>query len=282
MIPGREALGWSKELWDRLDHAVSSESKRSSVAATILPLVGPLPDAVTVPADVIDADRLAIAEDLTRPLVELSASFTLTTAQVAGEAHLLTATSLATRAANLLAIAEDTLIFRGDAGKDSAVFKFVKQRQSAGDGLVVSADEEIVVHPVDAGTSRYGERTFAAVAEGCAHLQSKGHYGPYALVLHDEIYADTFAPLAGTLVSPADRIKPLVTQGYVGSGALPRSIGILLSVGGNTVDLVIATDAAVDFMNLDGAGLFHFRVWERFALRVKDKTALIRLRFASK
>jgi len=85
----------------------------------------------------------------------------------------------------------------------------------------------------------------------------------------DAVYADTFAPLPSTLVSPADRIKPLVVQGYVGSGALPPSTGILISVGGNTIDLALATDAAVDFMNVDGAGLSHFRVWERFALRVK-------------
>jgi uncharacterized linocin/CFP29 family protein len=278
VTPETEALGWSQDIWDRLDEAVSSESKRSSIASTILPLVGPLPSAVTVPGDVIDADRLAIAEHLTRPIVELSAEFTLTTAQVAGEASLLTATSLATRAANLLAQAEDTLIFQGDAGNKLPVFTFVSQRQLAGDGLVASAPEEIVVQPIAA--NHYGERTFAAVAEGCAHLQAKGQYGPYALALQDAVYADTFAPLPGTLVSPADRIKPLVTQGYVGSGALPPSIGILLSVGGNTIDLVLARDAAVFFMNVDSAGLSHFRVWERFALRIKDNTALIRLRFA--
>jgi hypothetical protein len=90
-MPGREAVGWSQDIWDRLDEAVSSESKRSSIASTILPLVGLLPNAVTVPGDVIDADQLAIAEDLTRPIVELAAEFTLTTAQVAGEASLLTA-----------------------------------------------------------------------------------------------------------------------------------------------------------------------------------------------
>jgi len=280
MTPGREALGWSQDAWDRLDEAVSNESKRSSIASSILPLIGPLPNAVTVPGDVIDADKLAIAEDLTLPIVELTAEFTLTTAQVAGEASLLTATSLATRAANLVAQAEDALIFQGDAGNASAVFTFVSQRQRAGAGLVASAPAEIVVEPTTAGGNQYGENTFAAVAQAYALLQSKGHYGPYALALHDAVYADTFAPLPSTLVSPADRIKPLVVQGYVGSGALPPSTGILISVGGNTIDLALATDAAVDFMNVDGAGLSHFRVWERFALRVKDRTALIRLRFS--
>ena len=80
----------------------------------------------------------------------------------------------------------------------------------------------------------------------------------------------------------ADRIRPLVTQGYFGTGALPRQTGVLLSVGGNTVDLVLASDATVDFSQVDGDGLWRFRVFERFALRVKERSAVLRLRFAGK
>jgi uncharacterized linocin/CFP29 family protein len=279
---GRGALSWTQDVWDRLDQTVHSEIKRSSVAAGILPLVGPLSDALTVPADLIDSDRLAIAEDRVLPLVELSAEFTLTPAQVEGEAQLLTATSLAARAANLLAQAEDALLFQGDSAQDAPVFKFVQRQHSAGKGLVDSAEDEIEVHPVDPSSGRYSERTFAAVAEAYARLQSRGHYGPYALALRDEVYADTFAPLAGTLVSPADRIRPLVTQGFVGAGTLPLATGVFLSAGGNTVDLVIANDATTAFTQVDGEGRFHFRVVERFALRIKDRTALVRLRFADK
>lgn len=278
----RDAVGWSQDVWDRIDKAVGDEARRSSLAATMLPLVGPLPAALTVPADVMAGNPLAIAEDGVRPLVELSVEFTLTPTQVAGEANLLTATSLATRAANLLAQAEDLLIFQGDAGQNAPLFKIVKQRQSPGPGLVDSADEEIAVQPVQAGSRHYGEHLFAAVAKGCAHLQAKGQYGPYALALHDQIYADSFAPLAGTLVTPADRIKPLVTQGFAGTGALPPHTGVLVSVGGNTVDLALASDAAVDFSQVDGDGLSRFRVSERFALRVKERAAVVRLRFATK
>jgi len=278
----RDAVGWSQEVWDRIDKAVGDESKRSSLAASFLPLVGPLPGALTVPADVIAGNPLAIAEDGVRPLVELSVEFTLTPTQVSNEANLLTATSLATRAANYLAQAEDILIFQGAPGQSAPIFKIVKRRQSPGPGLLDSADEEITVRPVEPGGKHYGEHLFAAVAKGCAHLQAKGQFGPYALALHDEIYADSFAPLAGTLVTPADRIKPLVVQGFAGTGALPAQTGVLLSVGGNTVDLAIASDAAVDFSQVDGDGLSRFRVAERFTLRVKEKASVIRLRFASK
>jgi len=278
----RDAVGWGQELWDRIDKAVGDEAKRSSLAAQFLPLVGPLAGALTVPADVIAYSPLSIAEDRVRPLVELSAEFTLTPTQVAGEANLLTATSLATRAANLVAQAEDVLIFQGDAGQNAPVFNLVKRRQSPGQGLLDAAEEEITVQPVDPGEQHYGEHLFAAVATGCAHLQGKGQFGPYALALHDEVYADSFAPLAGSLTAPADRIKPLVAQGYFGTGALPRQTGVLLSVGGNTVDLVLASDATVDFSQVDGDGLWRFRVFERFALRVKEGSAVLRLRFTGK
>ena len=278
----RDAVGWTQSVWDGIDKAVGDEAKRSSIAATFIPLVGPLQGALTVPSDIIADNPLSIAEDGVRPLVELSVEFTLTPTQVSGETSLLTASSLATRAANLLAQAEDVLIFQGDAGLSSPLFKLVKRRQSPGPGLVDAADEEIEVQPIAPASRHYGENLFAAVAEGCARLQAKGQYGPYALALHDAIYADSFAPLAGTLATPADRIRLLVAQGFVGTGALPPQTGVLLSVGGNTVDLVIANDTTVDFSQIDADGLSRFRAFERFALRVKESASIVRLRFATK
>jgi uncharacterized linocin/CFP29 family protein len=279
---GRESLDWTPEVWDRLDKAVYGEVQRTSVAAGFLPLVGPVKDALTVSADVIEGDRLAIAEGQVRPIVELWVDFTMTPAQVQAEAELSAAMTLATRGANLLAQAEDSLIFRGDAGRESPVFALVRMRQSAGLGLVDGAEDEIEVRPIDAASGHYGERTFASVAEGYSRLQARGQYGPYALALHDKVYADTLVPLAGTLVTPADRIRPLVSQGFVGSGALPPSTGVLVSVGGSTVDLVIGNDATTGFSQIGAEGLYHFRVSERFVLRIKDRAALVRLRFAAK
>jgi uncharacterized linocin/CFP29 family protein len=278
---GRDLLDWAPEVWDRLDKAVFNEVKRSCVAATFLPLVGPVGDVLTVPADVIDAEVLAIAEGEVRPISELSVEFSMTPAQVQAEAQLSTATTLATRCANLLSQAEDSLIFQGGAALSTQVFRLVHVRQPIDTGLVEAAEDEINVHPVEA-PNRYGERTFAAVAEGYARLQARGHYGPYALALNDTVYADTFAPLAGTLVAPADRIRPLVSQGFVGSGVIPPSTGVLVSVGGSTVDLVIGSDAALGFSRIGTDGLYHFRVSERLTLRIKDRTALVRLRFAAK
>ncbi|MGH8604143.1 MAG: encapsulin, partial [Gammaproteobacteria bacterium] len=114
----------------------------------------------------------------------------------------------------------------------------------------------------------------------------QAHYGPYALVLRTEPYADTYAPVltnqanvANTLVITADRIKPLVTAGYYGTGTLREFTGILVSLGGNTVDLVIGMDATTAFLQEDTQGRYRLRLYQRFALRLKDQTAVIRLEF---
>ena len=133
----------------------------------------------------------------------------------------------------------------------------------------------------------YGPNTFTAVAKAYSKLQAVGHYGPYALVLETIPYADTFAPLPATLTLTADRIRPLVTDGYFGTGTMPPNpsppvapyFGVLLSLGGNTMDLVMGVEPVTAFQQEDTTGNFRFRVVHRFALRVKDPTAIVILQF---
>jgi hypothetical protein len=117
------------------------------------------------------------------------------------------------------------------------------------------------------------------------------------LVLQTTPYADTYAPLPATLTLTADRIKPLVTAGFFGTGTLPPNpapaparpalpvppgppfFGVLVSLGGNTMDLVAGLEPIAAFMQEDTNGNFRFRVLERFALRVKDTTGIIVLQF---
>lgn len=166
---------------------------------------------------------------------------------------------------------------------------------------------------------RWGENTFGAVSEAYARLQggeglAQAHYGPYALVLHFIPYADTYAPLPTTLIMPADRIARLVTKFYgkgmyshdkemsdenmhaygnnghsihaygqgthfYGTGTLPQLRGLLVSLGGNTMDLVVGMDAKAEYLTQDSEGNYCFRVYERFVLRLKDRSATIRLEF---
>jgi uncharacterized linocin/CFP29 family protein len=280
MANGRDKLEWSEPVWQNIDQAVHEEAVRAEISSKFIPLRGPFPDALTVPADVIDTEAMTIDEGLTKPLIELWVDFALTPQQVAGEEHLATAMTLATRAANFLSTAEDLLILQGDGALKGEFFKRVRYRGGpAGAGLLNSATQVIEVEPLEAGTKRYGEKTFEAVARAYSFLQSKGHNGPYALVLHSDIYADTFAPLPNMLVMPADRIRPLVTQGFHGTGTLPQANGLLVSVGGNTMDLVVGINPTTVFQQVDNSGIHRFRVFERFALRIKDPSSMVRLQF---
>lgn len=311
---GRDKLPWSQGIWNRIDQAVHGECQRTKVAMKFIPLNGPLPSGeLTVPADTIETDgqTLLVNEAAVTPLIELWVEFTLTPQQVNREEELMTAVTLATRAANLVSQAEDVVLFRGQAAIDPGprqhpLFQGKKVRARsgpAGIGLLNAPDmpvQSVKVPPLaprypddEKEPKRYGERTFSAVSDAYARLQSgrdlaQAHYGPYALVLHNEPYADTYAPLPTTLIMPVDRIAPLMTEGFYGTGTLPafgdtprdrKTQGILVSLGGNTMDLVVGMDAMTAFMQEDPEGRYRFRVYERFALRLKDKTAIMRLEF---
>jgi uncharacterized linocin/CFP29 family protein len=213
-------------------------------------------------------------------LVELGIEFGLTRQQTAAEAQNLTGIALATRAANLLAQAEDVVLLSGEAAFKNPLFKRVQRRSGdAGKGLLGAAGRSVTVEPASDNPKRYVEHTFDAVVEGYSLLQQQGHNGPYALALRSEMYADTFASLPTSLVMPADRITPLVSLGMFGTGMLPPSTGVLVSVGGNTMDLIVGVEPITEFLQVSTEGLYRFRVFERFALRVKDTSAIVRLDF---
>jgi len=284
---GRDKLPWESRLWDRIDQAVNKEGERIRIARRFIPWV-PMPDALTTPADTIGVDAtglLKVDPGLTVPLIEIWVEFALTKEQVEAEEQLATAVTLATRATNLLAQAEDALIFQGQGAIDnSPIFKEKKVHHRAGPagpGLLNNAPSIPDVEPSEDSDNRvsYGERTFTAVTRAYSDLQKAGQYGPYALVLHTDIYADTYAPLEKTLIMPADRIRPLMDKGFFGTGTLPPLSGLLLSVDGNTIDLVIGRNAATAFMQEERGELYLFRVFERFAVRDKDATGRVKLGF---
>jgi uncharacterized linocin/CFP29 family protein len=290
---GRDKLSWGQELWDRIDQAVHAEAQRAKVAAKFLPMVGPIGEALTVAADRIDEDTMTVQEGDYIPVLEIWAEFGLTKPQVEQEERLGTAVTLATRATNLLAQAEDLLIFQGAAAVRHVLFRNnrvrLRTQPNAVARLTAAANEEVVRAAVripangdppeaDRVRWRYSELIASGVARAYATLQSQGHYGPYALVLHTDPYADTFEPLANTLIMPADRIKPLVAAGFHGTGTLPERTGVLVSLGGNTMDLVMGVAPTTAVMQEDSNGLWRLRVLERFALRLKDSSAVVRLR----
>jgi uncharacterized linocin/CFP29 family protein len=272
---GREALNWSAETWTAIDRAMHEENLRAGVTAKVIPLLGPLPDALAVPAETIDAGTMTVDEDRLLPLVELSIEFALTRKQVDLEHELGTAVTLTRRAASLLTQAEDLAVLQGDAAlANGQLPNRVRVKGATGPGLVAAATDTI-------GGDGGPEGIFRAVAEAYALLQARSHTGPYGLLLEPERYAATVEPVEGTSVLVSERIRGLV-QGFFGTAALPEDSGVLVSVGGDTIDLVVGADPALAFLAIDGDDRFRFRVFERFALRVKDPSACVRLELAGR
>lgn len=310
---GRERVPWVPEIWDRIDRAVHDEMCRVGIGRRFLPLV-PAADSLTVPADRVTQVRssasalsavlstvLTVDEAAVTAVIEIFTEFALTKQQVAAEETLQTAVTLAIRAANLLVQGEDLLLLQGDTvRREDSLFTDGRIQSRAGPGpggLANIAQDDPTINPallaIEVPFARgetYGENTFAAVAQAYSELQARGHYGPYALVLPTKAYADAFAPLENTLILTADRLLPIVEGRFYGTGTLPegvlvgdrpalKDIGVLLSIGGNTLDLAFGRAATTEFLQEDGQGFSRFRVYERFALRDKDTTGRVALLF---
>jgi hypothetical protein len=52
-----DPLGWNSTTWDTLKQAVHEKTQRTKIAQKILPLHGPMPDALNVPYDITEEDR---------------------------------------------------------------------------------------------------------------------------------------------------------------------------------------------------------------------------------
>lgn len=307
----RDKVPWATALWDRIDKAVDAEMERTVIARRFIPIVSATPETLTVaadtvsvnpgPADRINAGLLQVNATAITEMLEVWVEFSLTKQQVEREEKMMTGVTLAIQAANLLAQGEDLIINQGnDVLGYNPLFLDGRIHTRDGPGPVGLANRKslpnngepdantgytggvIMVAFTNQKESRYGEKTFGAAEEAYARLQGRGHYGPYALILPPKPNADTRAPLSNTLIMPADRIMSLVDNKFFGTGTLPEIpelFGVMLSWGGNAIDLVIGRDATTSFLQEDTQGLYRFRVFERFALRDKNPTSRFLLKF---
>jgi uncharacterized linocin/CFP29 family protein len=315
---------WSDDTWKAIHKVVNDEIRKVQVSK-FLPQHRVSPKSTTVPSDTVlnqilsgeQLSTLTIDEGATTRLNEIWTEFALTPQQVHETANAkspqdTSAATLARRAAQYLALAEDLVVFQGNNGYPVPFFsQNVRHSMPPVDGGLLSLTggpylspyPPIKVQPLGNPSStgvQYGENTLTAVTQAISTLASQGQPGPYALVLNTTPYADLFAAVgSGSLVVTADRIAPLITAGMFGTSTVPPSAGlpgswagsqlkppqrdtyygVLVSLGGNTMDLVVGLEATTHFLQQDPNGLWRFRVIERFALRLKDVAAVQVLEF---
>ena len=274
-------VSWTDEQWARVQQVIQQEASRARVAATFLPLVGSLPpgtDFVRKEAVSYAQGQIHIDDKSTVQLATLQVKVPLRGAQVA-DPDMTSALTLFRRAANVLARLEDAVVFRGIVKKGN---RFTIDGDLKPEIWEIRAYEiarglfDANSPPVHIGANT-GEALVTAVSTAIANLEGQGHFGPFAVVLGQDLFllAQTPAP---SLALPQDRIIPFLAGGsLLRSSVLPPKGGVVVALGGAPVELVIAKDVTLDFLQQTEEGDYLFRVLEKLVLRVKEPEAIVRL-----
>jgi uncharacterized linocin/CFP29 family protein len=289
MTADNPQIPWTDEQWSRAQQVVQEEATRARVAATFLPLVGPLPGSTDfVRRELINyppGGQIAIDDRNIWQLATLQIRVPVRGAQMA-DPEMTSALALFRRAANVLARLEDAVVFRGlvqpggpgtpvvpAAGAPPPIWQITGGEALR--GLLDPANQPVVVGPPPPNR---GERLVRAVSQAIGLLEGNGHFGPFTVVLGQGLFVIAQSPDPASMVLPQDRILPLLGGGsLLRSTTLPVGAGVVVALGGTPVELVVATDLCLQFLQISPAPEFVFRVCEKVALRVKEPPAIITL-----
>jgi uncharacterized linocin/CFP29 family protein len=302
---------WTDEQWARVNQVIQEEAKRARVAATFLPLYGPL-DADTdfvrrqeisyppvddglakfaaapaAPIVAAEPQRLWIDDRDTMRLATLQVIVPVRNAQMA-DPELASAMALFRRAANVIARLEDAVVFRGLTSTSEPqggisglprIWQITGALQARGIWLEDRPDGSIsVARTPEEGR---GQRLVGAISKAIGQLEERGQFGPFAAVLGQQLFLVAQTPDSQSLVLPQDRIIP-----FLGGGPLLRSStldasdgfsGVVVALGGAPLELVVASDISLQFLQVSADPAFLFRVSEKIALRIRESDAIVQL-----
>jgi uncharacterized linocin/CFP29 family protein len=113
----------------------------------------------------------------------------------------------------------------------------------------------------------------AGVLNAISALQGAGHFGSYACVLGDNLFAQACSP-TGSLILPRDRLLPFLDGQLHRSSTIPPNYGVVVALSGAPIELVVASEIKVRFLHQNAEPRFVFRVAEKIALRIKELSAI--------
>lgn len=317
MTTDNPQVPWTDEQWARVNKVVQEEASRARMAATFLPLLGPLPGDTDFVREGLIQYQAAPPPNIgirDRPVIQLATlqvKVPVRGAQMA-DPEMTSVLALFRRAANVLARLEDAVVFRGLVPDPLNPGRFAPpinvgpppplgaQRVWEITGGEVSRGLWTVPLPwaqwvfIQPGLAGPDERLVRGIAQAIGRLEAGGHFGPFAVVLDRRVFLVAVTPTPA-LVLPQDRILP-----FLGGGPLLRSStldnalllaiqipnlqfhvvfpsGVVVALGGEPVELVIATDVCVQFLQVTADPVFVFRVCEKMALRIKEPEAIMQL-----
>ena len=275
-------LNWTDAQWQKVNDAVAEAFSKASVASAFLPMYGPLSGSAEIvrnerliesspksPTIRLDADHDAV----NLKLVNLTVNVELSNEQVNDET-LSNALLAFRRAANILALEEDRVVLSGyGRGLEDEDSKYVAN----GGGLKPQkglADLPVrLVFPTidDQPREMIGAAVVPAVVESIGVLEERSNPGPFACVLGSRLFSYVHTP-SDSLVLPADRITPQLKGGpLLRSGMMDANTGVVVSLAGNAIDIVVGTPPSAQFLHRKADAKYLFRVYQRFVLRIRDE-----------
>lgn len=178
------------------------------------------------------------------------------------------AMALSTKAAYLVALAEDYVLLHGAAAADFL------------DKLNVSYDEstlKLQVGLFSQAQKQVHKPVLDSIIDGIRQLRDRNHHGEYCAIVSPDLYQEAFAPRHNTLDAPIYEIRPLLKKsGFMYSPAAPPKTGVVFSLGGRTIDLAVPVDARAE-LDDEEKGVAILRVVEQLRLRMNDETAVVSL-----
>lgn len=311
-------LGWTEDHWNRICSTVVEEAQKARVAAQALPSTGPEDKSVVaVPRyEVTTAGgELEANSDPDLYLTRISVNVALRSHEIADH-QLGAALQMFRRAANVIARAEDALVFYGrrsttlnpvksafnylapglpaifsftdDTHNVHGIFQWLVGPTALGDpGLPLKRGIARRPDPVEkqfrAGLTAkekggsLGDGAVNTIVAAITAIEANGFYGPFACCLGRTLFEAICTP-APSLVLPRDRILPFLQGPLLRASALHPDDGVVIALAGNPVELVVASEIHVRFLQVNESGHALFRVSERVAVRIKNPGAIQRIR----
>lgn len=123
------------------------------------------------------------------------------------------------------------------------------------------------------GPNPAGDAVVARVSDAIGRLEATAHLGPFACVLGHQYFTAVQTPRNGVL--PQDQILPFLGGGpLLRSSVVPQDCGLVIALAGAPIDLVVATDISVSFLQVTTDPYFVFRVYEKMVLRINQPDAI--------
>ena len=127
----------------------------------------------------------------------------------------------------------------------------------------------------DAAGDRRRPELVSGIVDAIQRLETRGHFGPFAVVLGHNLFRIATSP-SRSLVLPTDRLAEFLDGRRVQrSGVLPPNRGVVVvASGGQPIELVLASDIDVRFLQATLEPRYVLRVFERLVLRIKELDAV--------